>query len=103
VQTKLKAFKKPDGLSCVSALDSEGRTIWIIDACFDGKRFVVRANEKLTAFLQLEACSGSTTSNAKELRSVMGERHRKVTETSLSPPSIGVEDVGHEAQYLSDQ
>jgi hypothetical protein len=39
----------------VSALDSEGRTIWIIDARFDGKRFVVRANEKLTAFLKLEA------------------------------------------------
>jgi hypothetical protein len=39
----------------VSALDSEGRTIWIIDARFDGKRFVVRADEKLTAFLKLEA------------------------------------------------
>jgi hypothetical protein len=34
---------------------SEGRTTWIIDARFDGKRFVVRANEKLTAFLKLEA------------------------------------------------
>jgi len=32
-----------------------GRTIWIIDARFDGKRFVVRADEKLTAFLKLEA------------------------------------------------
>ena len=38
-----------------SALDSEGRTIRIIDARFDGKRFVVRANEKLTAFPKLEA------------------------------------------------
>ena len=38
-------------LGCVSALDSEGRTIWIADAHRDnGKRFVVRANEKLTAF-----------------------------------------------------
>jgi hypothetical protein len=52
----LKAFKKAGWtLGCVSALDSEGRTIWIIDARFDGKRFVVRANEKLTAFLKLEA------------------------------------------------
>jgi hypothetical protein len=36
-------------------LDSEGRTIWIADAHRgDGKRFVVRADEKLTAFLELE-------------------------------------------------
>jgi hypothetical protein len=46
----------------VSALDSEGRTIWIADAHRDdGKRFVVRADEKLTAFPELEsaicACS----------------------------------------------
>ena len=41
---------------CVSALDLEGRTIWIVDAHRDdGKRFVVRANEKLTAFLELES------------------------------------------------
>jgi len=39
----------------VSAIDFRGRTIWIADAhCDDGKRFVVRANEKLTAFLELE-------------------------------------------------
>jgi hypothetical protein len=37
---------------CVSAIDSNGRTIWIADAHRgDGKRFVVRADEKLTAFL----------------------------------------------------
>ena len=52
-QTKLKAFGWT--LGCVSPLDFNGRTIWIIDARFDGKRFVVRANEKLTAFLKLEA------------------------------------------------
>jgi len=41
---------------CVSALDSRGRTIWIVDAHRDdGKRFVVRADEKLTAFLELES------------------------------------------------
>jgi hypothetical protein len=41
---------------CVSAIDSAGRTIWIADAhCGDGKRFVVRADEKLTAFLELES------------------------------------------------
>jgi len=37
------------------AIDSEGRTIWIADAhCDDGKRFIVRADEILTAFLELE-------------------------------------------------
>ena len=40
---------------CVSALDSNGRTIWIVDAHRDdGKRFVVRADEQLTAFVELE-------------------------------------------------
>jgi hypothetical protein len=37
-------------LGWLSAIDSEGRTIWIADAHRgDGKRFVVRADEKLTA------------------------------------------------------
>jgi hypothetical protein len=36
-------------------VDSRGRTIWIANAHRgDGKRFVVRADEKLTAFLELE-------------------------------------------------
>ena len=42
-------------LGCVSAIDSAGQTIWIADAHRDnGKRFVVHADEKLTAFLELE-------------------------------------------------
>jgi hypothetical protein len=41
---------------CVSAVDSQGRTIWIVDAHHDdGKRFVVHADEILTAFLELES------------------------------------------------
>jgi hypothetical protein len=41
---------------CVSAIDSNGRTIWISDAHRDdGKRFVVHADEKLTAFVELES------------------------------------------------
>ena len=32
---------------------SEGQTIWIADAHRDGKRFAVRADEPLTAFLEL--------------------------------------------------
>jgi hypothetical protein len=34
---------------CVSAVDSNGQTIWIADAHRDdGKRFIVHADEKLT-------------------------------------------------------
>jgi len=39
----------------MSAVDSQGRTIWIADAHRDGKRFIVRVDEKLTAFLELES------------------------------------------------
>ncbi|PYJ50472.1 MAG: hypothetical protein DME87_06280 [Verrucomicrobia bacterium] len=46
-------------LGWVSAIDSEGRTIWIADAHpDDGKRFVVRADEKLTAFVELQSVVG---------------------------------------------
>jgi hypothetical protein len=42
-------------LGCVSAVDSDGQTIWIADAHRDnGKRFVAHADEKLTAFVELE-------------------------------------------------
>ena len=41
---------------CVSAIDSKGLTIWIADAHRDeGKRFVVHADDKLTAFVELES------------------------------------------------
>ena len=39
----------------VSTIDSNGRTIWIADAHRDdGQRFIVHADEKLTAFVELE-------------------------------------------------
>ena len=41
-------------LGWVSAIDSNGRTIWIVDAHGYGKRFIVRAEEILTAFLETE-------------------------------------------------
>ena len=42
-------------LGCVSAIDSNGRTIWIVDAHRDdGRRFIVRADEILSAFVELE-------------------------------------------------
>jgi hypothetical protein len=41
---------------CVAVIDSRGRRIWIADADRDdGKRFVVHAVEKLTAFVELES------------------------------------------------
>lgn len=40
---------------CVAAIDHQGRTMWIADANRDnGKRFMVHADEKLTAFGELE-------------------------------------------------
>ena len=38
----------------VSAIDSNGRTIWIVDAHGYGKRFIVRADDQLTAFVELQ-------------------------------------------------
>ena len=53
ITDKLK--KRGWSLGYVSAIDSQGRTIWIVDAHRDdGTRFVVRADEMLTAFLELE-------------------------------------------------
>jgi hypothetical protein len=43
-------------LGWVSAIDREGRTIWIVDAHRDdGKRFVARSDEMLTAFVEIES------------------------------------------------
>jgi hypothetical protein len=40
---------------CLTAVDREGRTIFVADAHRgDGKRYVVHADEKLAAFLELE-------------------------------------------------
>jgi hypothetical protein len=42
-------------LGWVSAVDAEGRTIWTVDAQRgDGRRFIVHADEKLSAFVELE-------------------------------------------------
>ena len=39
----------------VSAIDPNGRTIWIVDSHRGaGTRFVARADERLTAFVELE-------------------------------------------------
>ena len=41
-------------LGWVSALDRNGRTIWIVDAHGYGKRFIVRAEKILTALEELQ-------------------------------------------------
>jgi hypothetical protein len=58
------------GLSwgCLSAIDRDGGTVWIADAHRHGKRFVVRANEKLTAFVELESAIRPTTVELSLLR-----------------------------------
>jgi hypothetical protein len=44
---------KPDGVGAAcQPYDSRGRTIWIVDAHGFGKRFIVRADEMLTAFVE---------------------------------------------------
>jgi hypothetical protein len=44
-----------------SCMESHERTIWIADAHRDDeKRFVVQADEKLTAFLELEGQIGNS-------------------------------------------
>jgi hypothetical protein len=40
---------------CVEAIDRDVRTLWIVDAHRgDGRRFIVRADDKLSAFVELE-------------------------------------------------
>jgi hypothetical protein len=60
-------------LGWVSAIDCEGRTIWIVDAHGYGKRFVARADEKLTAFLGYLPCFRKQSAKAvfRELGSVV--------------------------------
>ena len=64
----------------VSAVHSQGRRIWIADAHRDdGKRYVVRADEKLTAFLGLESTIRAT-ERPDRVRSA-----REITVDGLSP------------------
>jgi hypothetical protein len=65
--------KREWSLGWVSGVDSQGRTIFVADAHRgDGKRFVVHADEKLTAFLELEAAiSGRTADSMKNATSAL--------------------------------
>jgi hypothetical protein len=71
-------------VDCVSAIDSNGRTIWIADAHRDdGNRFVVHADEKWTAFLELEAATrGSPSSPTHALPSDTVQAQKRTTKVS---------------------
>ena len=49
-----KIIKAGFSVVWVSALDDYGRTVWTVDAHGYGKRFIIRADEKLTAFVEVE-------------------------------------------------
>jgi hypothetical protein len=55
-RVSLTISAKPDGVWAGSqSLISQGRTIWIVDAHRDdGRRFIVRADENVSAFVELE-------------------------------------------------
>jgi hypothetical protein len=68
---------------CVSGIDSNGQMIWIADAHRDdGKRFVVHADEKLTAFVELGI------GDSGRHRNVRLKSHRPTTRTLPSSKRI---------------
>jgi hypothetical protein len=70
---------------CVSAIDSCGRTIWIADAHRDnGKRFVVHAEEKLTASVELESATRIRSGPYIKIRRRLTRRIRTVFVTNSS-------------------
>ena len=77
---------------CVSAI---GRTIWIANAHrADGKRFVVHADEKLTAFLELESAirarAGGWPPLLGQMTRVRSRSSRKLCACVISRSSSGV-------------
>ena len=92
---------------CVSAVDSSGRTIWIADAHRDdGKRYIVRADEKLTAFLELQAAmhrrpASSQSADARASRDAQTQR------AGIAPPHAagdglsGVTSDGEACAFIS--
>jgi hypothetical protein len=65
----------------VASVDREGRTIWVVAADRgDERRFVVRADEKLTAFMELESAIRKLDAYraiaSKHVRAIPIRRHR---------------------------
>jgi hypothetical protein len=64
---------------CGSAIDSTGRTIFVADAHRDdGKRFVVHADEKLTAFVELESAIRVSEMPYMRIRQCLTRQHSHV-------------------------
>jgi hypothetical protein len=57
ISASIKGSLPENTESWQARFNHEGPTIWIADAHRDGKRFVVRADEKLTAFVELGAAT----------------------------------------------
>jgi hypothetical protein len=73
-------------LGCVSASDSNGRTIWIADAHRgDRNRFVVRADEKLTAFVELESAINQSKILAAALEAGLMEQEQHYPCSAVLP------------------
>jgi hypothetical protein len=71
---------------CVSRLDCEGRTIWIADAHRgDGKRFIVRADEERTAFLELESAINQSKILAAALEAGLMEQEQHYPCSAVLP------------------
>ena len=79
-------------LGWASAVDSEGRMIWIIDAQRgDGRRFVVHADEKLSAYVGLERQVVTVTFY---LESIHGDPSRRPTTLiEIGPHRWGWKDI----------
>jgi len=79
----------------VSAIDRNGRTIWIADAHRDGKRFIVRADEKLAAFVELESATSSCVEFVGEIMepistSAIGPH---LTDKDLTPSRVIINEI----------
>jgi hypothetical protein len=72
----------------VSAVDSNGRTIWIVDAHRDGKRFIVRADEK-TAF----CISPIPLPSLRLLKGIILRYSRHLSEVLVNSSSVTSSDV----------
>jgi hypothetical protein len=78
-KSPLKTSAKPGwSWGWVSAIDSNERTIWIAGAHRDnGKRFVVRVDDKPTAFLELEsAMRQGGASRCKQGKTGLCQKHQ---------------------------
>src|SRR4029450_4811885 len=68
---------------CASAVDSQGRKIWIADAHRDDrKRFVGRPDEKLTAFVDFESVTRAASGWLQRLlgRSILNSKTRLLSQ-----------------------